>query len=119
MASITSRVHDTGAAQEDEEPRYTDYDYSGECAEAMYEYLGTKSRVEEAVIRQAKLLAKRRGTSVSRIFGDFISAQTEDLPSAEDLALPPITAAMLGSISNYDLDISEKDYYKHLEDKHL
>ena len=76
-------------------------------------------RVEEAVIRQAKLLAKRRGTSVSRIFGDFISAQTEDLPSAEDLALPPITAAMLGSISNYDLDISEKDYYKHLEDKNL
>ena len=76
-------------------------------------------RVEEAVIRQAKLLAKRRGTSVSRIFGDFISAQTEDLPSAEDLDLPPITAAMLGSISNYDLDISEKDYYQHLEDKHL
>lgn len=73
-------------------------------------------RVEEAVIRKAKLLAKKRGTSVSRIFGDFISNQTEDLP-IEDL--PPVTASMLGVLRKEGNDVDEEDYRKHLENRYL
>ena len=73
-------------------------------------------RVEEALIRKAKRLAKKRGTSVSRIFGDFISNQTGDLPSND---LPPVTASMLGAIKKEGVDIDEDSYRKHLEDRHL
>lgn len=73
-------------------------------------------RVEEALIRKAKRLAKKRGTSVSRIFGDFISNQTDDLPSND---LPPLTVSMLGAIKKEGVDIDEDSYRKHLEDRHL
>lgn len=73
-------------------------------------------RVEDAVIRKAKLIAKKRGTSVSRIFGDFISSQMEDLPSQE---LPPLTSSMLGVIRKGGNSVDEDDYNKHLEEKYL
>ncbi len=73
-------------------------------------------RVEDAVIRKAKLLAKKQGTSVSRIFGDFISSQTEDLPSQD---LPPLTSSMLGVIRKADSIVKEDDYRKYLEEKYL
>lgn len=73
-------------------------------------------RVEDAVIRKAKLLARERGTSVSRIFGEFISSQTEDIPSPE---LPPVTSSMLGVIRKGDDPVNEKDYRKYLEEKYL
>lgn len=73
-------------------------------------------RVDDAVIRKAKLLAKKRGTSVSRIFGEFISKQTEDLPSDE---LPPVTASMLGAIRKEEVSIDESEYGKYLEEKYL
>jgi len=72
-------------------------------------------RVEDAVIRKAKLLAKKQGTSVSRIFGDFISSQTEDLPSQD---LPPLTSSMLGVIRKDGDPINEDDYRKYLEEKY-
>ena len=73
-------------------------------------------RVEEALIRKAKRLAKKRGTSVSRIFGDFISNQADDLPSND---LPPLTASMLGAIKKKGADIDDDSYRKHLEERHL
>lgn len=73
-------------------------------------------RVEEALVRKAKLLAKKRGTSVSRIFGDYISKQTEELPVEE---LPPVTASMLGVINQSGTSLSESDYRQHLEDRYL
>jgi predicted amino acid racemase len=73
-------------------------------------------RVEEALVRKAKQLAKKRGTSVSRIFGEFISTQSDELPSDE---LPPITSSMIGIIRKSGTDIDENDYSKHLEDKYL
>ena len=73
-------------------------------------------RVEEALIRKAKKIARQRGTSVSRIFGDFISTQSNDFPSDE---LPPITSSMLGVIRKKGTEIDEDDYRKHLEDRHL
>ncbi|MGJ8638804.1 MAG: DUF6364 family protein [Opitutaceae bacterium] len=73
-------------------------------------------RVEEALIRKAKQLARKRGTSVSRIFGDFIAAQNDELPSDD---LPPITASMIGAARKLGANINESDYGKHLEDKYL
>jgi hypothetical protein len=72
--------------------------------------------MEEAVIRKAKLLAKRRGTSVSRIFGDFISTQSEDLIGNK---LPPVTASMIGAIRKEGVNLEENAYHKHLENKYL
>ena len=73
-------------------------------------------RVEEALIRKAKQLARKRGTSVSRIFGECISQQSDELPSDD---LPPITSSMIGIIRKEGVEIDESDYRKHLEDKHL
>ena len=73
-------------------------------------------RVDDALIRKAKLLAKKRGTSVSKIFGDFISSQTEDLPSQD---LPPLTSSMLGAIRQGGDLAQEDDYRKYLEERHL
>jgi len=73
-------------------------------------------RVEEALIRKAKQLARKRGTSVSRIFGDFISTQGDELPSDD---LPPITSFMIGIFRKEGTEIDESDYRKHLEDRYL
>ncbi len=73
-------------------------------------------RMEEALVRKAKRLARKKGTSVSRIFGEFISRQTEDLPTDE---YPPITASMIGAIKRDAADIDEYAYKKRLEEKYL
>jgi hypothetical protein len=71
--------------------------------------------VEEAVVRKAKRLAKTRGTSVSRIFGDYIVAQEMEKPTDE---LPPLTASMLGALRGAKQPADEEDYRRHLEAKH-
>ena len=73
-------------------------------------------RVDEAVIRKAKRIARKRGTSVSRIFGEFISKQTDDLPTED---LPPITASMVGIIRREGAESDENAYRQHLEARHL
>jgi hypothetical protein len=73
-------------------------------------------RVDDAVIRKAKFLAKKRGTSVSRIFGEFISSQADETPIQE---LPPLTSSMLGVIRRGDDSVEESDYRKYLEDRFL
>jgi len=72
-------------------------------------------RVEEAVVRKAKRLAKTRGTSVSRIFGDYIVAQEMEKPMDE---LPPVTASMLGALGATNESSAEENYRQHLEAKH-
>ena len=73
-------------------------------------------RVEEALVRKAKLLAKKRGTSVSRIFGEYISSQDDELPRED---LPPVTTSMLGAINRSSTSVDEADYLQHLENRHL
>jgi hypothetical protein len=72
-------------------------------------------RVEETVVRKAKRLAKTRGTSVSRIFCDYIIAQDADRPADN---LPPLTASMLGVLNTAHQSVVEEDYRQHLEAKH-
>lgn len=59
-------------------------------------------RLDDALIRKAKQLAKKRGTSVSGVFGDFVARQTDPLPEDD---FPPITASMIGAIKREDAPI--------------
>lgn len=73
-------------------------------------------RVEEGVVRKAKRLARQRGTSISRIFGEFISNQVESHTNED---FPPITSSMIGVIRRPELTVEEKEYKKYLEEKYL
>ncbi|WP_269525985.1 DUF6364 family protein [Coraliomargarita parva] len=73
-------------------------------------------RMDDTVIRKAKKLAHKRGTSVSRIFSDFIT-EAEDDPELDELGA--ITASMVGVLGDVDLEDEREDYRKHLEDKYL
>ncbi|MEX0331106.1 MAG: DUF6364 family protein [Puniceicoccaceae bacterium] len=71
-------------------------------------------RMDDAVIRKAKRLARKRGQSVSRLVSDYVTRAIED----DRTALPPQTAAMVGILGK-STDLTEADYRKHLEEKHL
>ncbi|NLT69120.1 MAG: antitoxin [Verrucomicrobiaceae bacterium] len=73
-------------------------------------------RVEEEVIRKAKRIAQQKGTSVSRIFGEFINSQAENV-MLEDF--PPITSSMIGVIRRKESKVDESDHKKYLEEKYL
>ena len=73
-------------------------------------------RIEDVLIRKAKRLASQRGTSVSRIFSEYINEQP-DVPCLDEL--PPITEAMVGVIKRKGAVAKESDYQKYLEEKYL
>lgn len=54
-------------------------------------------RMDEAVILKARRLARKRGTSVSKIFSDYIIRQPDELLVEE---LPPLTASMVGALES-------------------
>jgi len=73
-------------------------------------------RMEEAVVRKAKMEAKRRGKSVSRMVAEFIeSVGFKQVRSRNPL--PPTTASLLGILKGQE--VSEDDYKKHLREKYL
>ena len=72
-------------------------------------------RMDEAVVRKAKIEAKRRGKSVSRMVAEFIEA-IGSRPESEKL-LPPTTASLLGILKGHE--VSEDDYKDHLREKYL
>lgn len=72
-------------------------------------------RIDEAVVRKAKIEAKRRGKSVSRMVAEFIES-IGSRPESEKL-LPPTTASLVGILKGQE--ISENDYKEHLQEKYL
>ena len=72
-------------------------------------------RMEEAVVRTAKVEAKRRGKSVSRMVAEFI--ESVSLKPVADKPVPPTTASLIGILKGRK--ISEKDYRAHLRVKYL
>ncbi len=72
-------------------------------------------RMDEAVVRKAKMEAKRRGKSVSRMVSDFIDS-IGSRPDSEKI-LPPTTASLVGILKGQE--ISEDDYKAHLREKYL
>lgn len=70
-------------------------------------------RMDDVLVREAKTQAARRGKSVSQMFGEFVaslgSSKTKD-------RFPPVTNSLLGVMKGHR--VSEKDYRKHLREKH-
>lgn len=73
-------------------------------------------RMEDAVVRKAKMEAKRRGKSVSRMVAEFIES-VGFKPVRSKNPLPPTTASLLGILKGQG--VSEDDYKKHLREKYL
>ncbi len=77
-------------------------------------------RLDEQLIRIAKQEAKKSGKSLSKMVGDyfrFLKKKSTQRSSAIKNDLPPLTKSLAGILKNSKL--SEKDYYRHLEDKYL
>ncbi|MFC1825721.1 DUF6364 family protein [Thermodesulfobacteriota bacterium] len=72
-------------------------------------------RMDETVVRKAKIEAKRRGKSVSRMVAEFIES-IGSRPDSEKI-LPPTTASLIGILKGQE--ISEDDYKAHLREKYL
>ena len=72
-------------------------------------------RMDDAIIRKAKIEAKNRGKSLSRMVAEFLESISS--PSNQETHLPPTTASLLGILK--DKSISEDDYKAHLREKHL
>ena len=72
-------------------------------------------RMDETIVRKAKIEAKRRGKSVSRMVAEFIESIGLQQTSEKDL--PPTTASLVGILKGKE--ISEEDYKTHLREKYL
>ena len=71
--------------------------------------------MDETIVRKAKIEAKRRGKSVSRMVAEFIESIGLEKNSEKDL--PPTTASLVGILKGKE--ISEEDYKAHLQEKYL
>jgi hypothetical protein len=71
--------------------------------------------MDEAVVQKAKIEAKRRGKSVSRMVAEFI--ESLGLEQTLEKELPPTTASLVGILKG--MDIAEEDYKAHLLEKYL
>lgn len=72
-------------------------------------------RMDDALIRQAKLAAEKRGKSVSRMVAEFFGTLGERAKTGQEY--PPITASLLGVLREKPVD--EVAYKRHLREKHL
>jgi hypothetical protein len=79
-------------------------------------------RLDRELIKQAKRYAQERGTSISRIVADYFKAlsaseePTEEVGDGWKSQLPPITKRFVSR--RPPNNISEADYYRHLEEKY-
>lgn len=71
--------------------------------------------MDEDIVRKAKIEAKRRGKSVSRMVAEFIESISKQQTS--ERKLPPTTASLVGILK--EKDISEEDYKAYLRGKYL
>ena len=72
-------------------------------------------RVDKALIARAKREAQHRGRSVSKMVAEYFRSLGEEAGPAD--TLPPVTASLFGLLRI--APVSEKDYRRHLKDKHL
>ena len=72
-------------------------------------------RMDDGLIRQAKLAAGKRGKSVSQMVAEFFGTLGERSKAGQDY--PPITASLLGVLR--DKPVDEGAYKRHLREKHL
>ena len=73
-------------------------------------------RLEDELIHKAKLIAQKKGKSLSKIVSEYFAYITSKELS-QNFKLPPVVKSLHGSLANSKLN--EDDYKKHLESKHL
>lgn len=73
-------------------------------------------RLEDQLIEQAKSYAANAGKSVSQIVSDYFKLLTLQKTNVTSPSTP-LTQSLRGLLRESKLD--EKDYKKHLEEKHL
>ena len=73
-------------------------------------------RMEDSLVKKAKIEAKRRGKSVSQMVAEFFDS-LNNKAAAEKKTLPPLTASLVGVLKGRR--VSEATYKKHLREKHL
>ena len=69
-------------------------------------------RLDDSLIKQAKIYAKQHDKSLSQVVADYFQALTRE---TNDLEASPITKSLVGVLGNTDVE----DYKKHLEEKYL
>ena len=69
-------------------------------------------RLDESLIKQAKIYAKQHDKSLSQVVADYFQLLTKGI---EGLETPSITRSLIGVIK----DVDEDDYKRHLEKKYL
>jgi len=72
-------------------------------------------RLEDKLIRRAKIYARRSGKSVSELVADLFSRLSAP-DSAPQRELTPVVRRLAGSLAGSSVD--KADYRKHLEDKY-
>lgn len=70
-------------------------------------------RLDDSLIKKARLSSQKSGKSLSRIVADYFAA----LDFRDKESLPPRTRSLRGILSGSTH--SEADYKRHLEEKHL
>ncbi len=73
-------------------------------------------RLDEGLIRRAKVIAKRRGKSLSQMVAEYFALLGSRSPKGPD-DLAPTVKSLKGILKGSDLD--REDYERHLEDKYL
>lgn len=73
-------------------------------------------RLDERLIRRAKRYSRQRGKSVSQLVADFfrLIEGEEEMAGAE---FTPRVSALVGSLRG--VEVTEEEYRRHLEGKHL
>ncbi|RMF78930.1 MAG: antitoxin [Nitrospirae bacterium] len=73
-------------------------------------------RLDEELIRRAKVYAQRRGTSLSRIVAQYFALLDEPAPS-EGVGETRLVRELRGSLRGAEVD--EADYRRYLEGRYL
>lgn len=72
-------------------------------------------RLEESLIKQAKIYAKQHNKSLSRVVADYFKVMNQHESPVSPQT--PITQSLIGILENKNNDVN--DYKKHLENKYL
>lgn len=74
-------------------------------------------RLDESLINQAKKYAKKTGKSISQVVSEYFKTIAHKSSVIKVKKHGPITSKLCGSLKG--MRLSEQDYKKHLERKHL
>ena len=73
-------------------------------------------RLEEELVRRAKMLAKKKGKSISKIVADYFTLFEAQKTKPEE-KFSPIVQSLKGALRGTTIDVQA--YRKHLEEKYL